>query len=69
MGKGVAPRTQTTEAVDLVAIAAVTAALAILAVRVWRGVDDTPSGALSVVLMLAAGYLLADLLTGFVHWF
>ena len=69
MGKGVAPRTQTTEAVDLVAIAAVTAALAILAVRVWRAVDDTPSGALSVVLMLAAGYLLADLLTGFVHWF
>jgi hypothetical protein len=69
MGKGVATRTRTTGAVDLMAIAAVTAALAILAVRLWRDLHDTPSSAVSVVLMLAAGYLLADLFTGFVHWF
>ena len=69
MGKGVARRTRSSEAVDLLAVAAVSAALAILAFRVWRDLQITPAGEVSVVLMLAAGYLLADFLTGFVHWF
>jgi hypothetical protein len=50
------------------AVAVVAAALAILSVRVWSGID-APADAVGVTVVLAAGYLLADLLTGFVHWF
>jgi hypothetical protein len=69
MGMGVARRTHTTQAVDFLALAAVTVALGILALRLSRDLQNSPSSALSVVLMMAAGYLLADFLTGFVHWF
>jgi plasmanylethanolamine desaturase len=69
---GMAPadarRTRTTDLVDLIAVAVVTAALGLVAVRVWR-VVHSPADALAVFIMLAAGYLLADLLTGLVHWF
>jgi ubiquitin-conjugating enzyme E2 variant len=61
-------RTPATSIGDMLAVATVTAGLAILAVRLWRAVD-TPLEAMTVVVMLAAGYLTADLLTGFVHWF
>jgi hypothetical protein len=63
-----ARRTWATDLVDLIAVAAVTAALALIAVRIWRTVQS-PGDAGAVLAMMAAGYLLADLLTGFVHWF
>jgi hypothetical protein len=59
---------RTSDVVDLTAVAAVMAALAILAARLWRGLQS-PADAALVVVMLAAGYVMADLLTGFVHWF
>lgn len=68
MGTAGSRRTQTTDAVDLIAVAAVVAALAVVALRLWRGVQS-PADAMIVLLMLTAGYLLADLLTGCVHWF
>jgi hypothetical protein len=68
MAAGPALRTRTTDLVDLIAVATVIAALAALAQRVWRGVDS-PASLVLVPVALAAGYLLADLLTGFVHWF
>ena len=55
-------------AIDVIAVSAVTAALAILAWRLWQGAGSI-AAAVTVLVMLAAGYLLADLLTGFVHWF
>ena len=61
-------RTRTTEALDLVAVAAVLAALGVLALRVWRGAQSPLDWAM-VLAVSASGYLLADLLTGFVHWF
>jgi ubiquitin-conjugating enzyme E2 variant len=61
-------RTQLTGFVDVIAVAAVGAGLAILAVRLWLGVHTTVDAAVAAV-MLAAGYVMADLLTGFVHWF
>jgi ubiquitin-conjugating enzyme E2 variant len=61
-------RTGATALVDMIAVATVTAGLAILAVQLWRALD-TPLEAVTVIVMLAAGYLTADLLTGFVHWF
>lgn len=66
-GNGRVRRTLAT-AVDVIAVSAVTAALAILG---WRLVDGVRSLAdvVTVLFMLVAGYLLADLLTGFVHWF
>ena len=63
-----ARRTQTTEVLDLLAVAVVTTALAVLAVRVWSGIHSAAE-AVRLAVVLAAGYLLADLLTGFVHWF
>ena len=63
-----ARRTQTTEVLDLLAVAVVTAALAVLALRVWSEIHS-PAEAVRVGVILAAGYLLADLLTGLVHWF
>jgi plasmanylethanolamine desaturase len=63
-----ARRTQTTDVLDLLAVAVVTAALAVLALRVWSGIHSL-AGAVRVAVILAAGYLLADLLTGLVHWF
>lgn len=68
MGPAVSRRTKTADAVDLIAVAAVMAALAVLALQLWRGAQS-PAGAVIVLFMLTAGYLLADLLTGFVHWF
>lgn len=61
-------RTPATAIVDTIAVATVTAGLAILAVRLG-GAVDSPGEALTVAAMLAAGYVTADLLTGFVHWF
>ena len=63
-----ATRTKMTAAIDAIALCAVTAALAVLAGRLWLGARSI-ADALTVLVMLAAGYLLADLLTGFVHWF
>lgn len=61
-------RSRTTELVELIAVAAVLVALAVLGERVWRGVQS-PVDAVWVLAGLASGYLLADLLTGIVHWF
>jgi Lipid desaturase domain len=61
-------RSQTTGLINLLAVAAVTAALGVVALRAWRGIQ-APSDAVVALLSMAAGYLLADLLTGFVHWF
>ncbi len=63
-----ARRTPTTEVLDRLAVAVVTAALAVLALRVWTGLRS-PADVFLAAVILAAGYLLADLLTGFVHWF
>jgi ubiquitin-conjugating enzyme E2 variant len=63
-----ARRTRTTEVVDLVAVAVVMAALAMLSLRIWLGIQS-PADAVLVVGISTAGYLLADLLTGLVHWF
>jgi hypothetical protein len=68
MAAGLTRRTRTTDVVDSSAVAIVLAALGLLVVRVWRGVE-TPGGVIAVLLALPTGYLLADLLTGFVHWF
>jgi plasmanylethanolamine desaturase len=64
----VARRTQLTAAVDVIAVVAVMGGLGVLALRLWRGVQS-PAEAIAVTAMLAAGYVMADLLTGFVHWF
>ncbi len=61
-------RTPTTEFLDLLAVAVVAVALAVLSLRAWSGIHS-PADAVRVAVILAAGYLLADLLTGFVHWF
>jgi ubiquitin-conjugating enzyme E2 variant len=61
-------RTPTGDVLDVIAVAAVMAALGVLSLRAWRGMQ-APVDAVTVVAMMAAGYLLADLLTGFVHWF
>jgi hypothetical protein len=54
--------------VDGIAVALVTAGLAVLAYRIGR--DSASLGdVLAVGAMLAAGYVMADFLTGFVHWF
>ena len=55
-------------ALDSLAVLTVAAALAVPAARIWRGAQ-TPAEVLLVLAMLAAGYLLADALTGVVHWF
>jgi hypothetical protein len=55
-------------ALDALAVLVVAAALAVLAGRIGRGVQS-PSDWLIVLAMLAAGYLLADAVTGLVHWF
>jgi ubiquitin-conjugating enzyme E2 variant len=68
MGEGRAPRTQSTVAVDVIAVAAVLAGLLLLALRVWRD-PQSPAELAAVLAMLATGYVMADLLTGFVHWF
>lgn len=68
MGRDSGGRTQLTVAADVIAVALVTAGLAIVAVRVGQGIQSA-AGALAVLVMLAAGYAVADLLTGFVHWF
>jgi hypothetical protein len=61
-------RTYTTAALDLLAMAAVTGGLTVLTLRVWREIHSVTDAVL-VAVVLGAGYLLADLLTGFVHWF
>jgi ubiquitin-conjugating enzyme E2 variant len=50
------------------AVSAVTAGLVVLWLRIVGGVDS-PAEAVAVAGMLAAGYVMADLATGFVHWF
>ena len=54
-------------AVETIAVAAVAAALALLAVRLARGIH-TPGDIAVMLTMLAAGYFLADAMTGTVHW-
>jgi hypothetical protein len=49
-------------------VALVTAGLGVLAYRIWRD-SGSPADILAVGAALALGYLMADLLTGFVHWF
>ena len=61
-------RTRTTELVELVAVAVVLVALAVLGERVWRGLQS-PVDAVLVLAGMMSGYVLADLLTGLVHWF
>src|SRR6187549_974018 len=61
-------RTQTTDVLDLLAVAVVTALLGVLALRVWSEIHS-PVEAARAAVILAAGYLVADLLTGLVHWF
>ena len=68
MAEGGPARTRLTVVIDLMAVALVTAGLAVLALRLWSG-TRSPSDAVVVAIMLAAGYLMADLLTGVVHWF
>jgi plasmanylethanolamine desaturase len=68
MGEVRPARTQTTVVVDVVAVAAVGAGLALLALQLWREAR-WPAEVAPVVAMLAAGYVMADLVTGFVHWF
>jgi hypothetical protein len=68
MTEGGSPRTKLTAAVDLIAVALVTAGLAIVARRLWGGMRS-PADVATVSAMFAAGYVMADLLTGFVHWF
>jgi ubiquitin-conjugating enzyme E2 variant len=68
MAEGGPARTKLTAVVDAIAVALVTAGLAVLALRVWGGIGSW-SDAVAVAAMLAAGYVMADLLTGFVHWF
>jgi hypothetical protein len=68
MAGGPALRTRTNDLIDLAAVGAVMAALAILAARVWGGIQ-APTDWIVTLAMMAAGYLLADLLTGVVHWF
>jgi uncharacterized membrane protein YbjE (DUF340 family) len=53
-------RSRTSGLIGLMAVAAVTAALGVLALRAWRG-SQTPLDAVLMLLMMAAGYLLADL--------
>ena len=61
-------RSRTNDLIDLLAVAFVTAALAVLVRRIWLG-SQSAADAVLVLAMMAAGYLLADLLTGLVHWF
>jgi ubiquitin-conjugating enzyme E2 variant len=68
MAQGRAARTQLTVLVDVMAVGAVAAGLIVLAQRIRVGAQS-PAELAGVVVMLTAGYLTADLLTGFVHWF
>lgn len=68
MAQGGAVRSRGTSLVDGLAVAIVAVGLAVLALRLGRGIDS-PAVAVAVALMLTAGYVMADLLTGFVHWF
>lgn len=68
MADGLTRRSRTTDLIDLIAVAAVLVALVVLVLRVCRGVE-TPAQGATVLLAMVTGYLLADLLTGFVHWF
>ncbi len=68
MADGLTRRSRTTDLIDFIAVAAVLVALVALVLRAWRGVG-TPAGSATVFLAMVTGYLLADLLTGFVHWF
>jgi plasmanylethanolamine desaturase len=61
-------RPQVSVAADVTAVAAVAAGLAVLGVRLLQDVRSFADVA-AATLMLALGYLAADLLTGFVHWF
>ena len=68
MAEGRPARTQTTIVVDVMAVAAVGAGLVLLALELWREARS-PAELAGVLAMLAAGYMAADLFTGFVHWF
>ena len=68
MREGQGGRGQIAVAVDVVAVAAVLAGLAILAGRLWQDLRS-PAAAARAVVMLVFGYVMADLLTGCVHWF
>lgn len=63
-----AARTQRAVAMDVIAVAAVAAGLMLMGVRIGRG-TQSPAELLGVLGMVIAGYVTADLLTGFVHWF
>jgi len=64
----VSRRTQGAALLDLTAVAVVLVVLAVLTARLWSAVQ-TPAHAALMLAIIAAGYLLADLLTGLVHWF
>ena len=68
MGEARPARTQITVVVDVTAVAAVGAGLALLALQLWRD-GHWPAELPPVLAMLVGGYVMADLLTGFVHWF
>ena len=61
-------RTGSTIAAETAAVAVVAGALVVLAARVSRAIH-TPGDVAVVMAMLAAGYFLADAMTGTVHWF
>jgi ubiquitin-conjugating enzyme E2 variant len=61
-------RTRATTAVDALAVVLVAGALGLLALRLGRELQSVSDAALAF-LMFAAGYLVADALTGCVHWF
>src|SRR5262245_10825667 len=61
-------RAQMTILVDLIAVATVAAGLVVLTGRLWADLRSA-ADVVAVTLALAAGYVMADLLTGFVHWF
>lgn len=68
MAQGGAERSRRTRLVDGLAVAVAALGLVVLALRLWRDIN-APAVGIVVALMLAAGYVMADLLTGFVHWF
>lgn len=50
------------------AVVVVTGALGLLVVRLWRSLQS-PSEIVLAVALFACGYVVADALTGLVHWF
>lgn len=69
MGNSPRPsRSSLTIAMETMAVVVVATGLAFLALRLARGID-APGDVAVALSMLAAGYFLADAMTGTVHWF